>query len=656
MSKQKVTVIVEDATVVDVLQVNRTTVNRIVVRTSNAAIQIPVGWPSSENVIVQNNPSLDLLLSTSIEKVVLGNTVLLGDTQRYLYNDSSFVTNIIDSDYVNAILAPNNVEESVDSASDEVLFGRFNPLVWDSGGNQYGGADYRIIAGYQPDPEFPDEVVSVRDAEFLPYGTDGFNKFRLLLATFTPGIGIGAPLNINLNWDVLASGFYISISNPLDFVSRYVDEVIGFEGPPNAEVGSPQYPMGLGNEIKIERFNTTGPSPIPFGGSTWSEAWTTNPDWYLNTSPERGDESYITDYYSARDVTIINGSEEITGGATNQTKGGDASLWIKLKDTTGFEYGGYVSPLDNGARVNFNWRNATLNLSITNVSGSNFLKTYTSTTYTSSITNLTDINNAEGALASGDPDAPAHIPKYQPAFVTALGNLDAGYTGPFTSTEDKNRWPDAWSYGGNPTQRALGSGTWTFFDPVHKDDHPRSSSGPSVNYRHLYAAARITRPLGIAGSLVGDSAGGLDPAKGASYIERIYSTNNSFNASWVYYSFRLFTSSLASPPTNSDVVSGSDYKSPDVTQLGNQINNLSGFINNPGAGPQAFWFGIRASATQPNFFRTGSSASLLSDVTQTNATVFLQPSPKPANYLAEEYSLYGFVLQPGSTYVSIGRQ
>jgi len=652
MKKQIVTVIVEDATVVDVVQLEQTIVSRVKVGTSNDPVQIPVGWSSSENVVIQDNPSIDLLLKTSVDKVVLGNTVLLGDTQRYLYNDSSFVTNIIDSDYVNAILASNNVEESDDSAiSDEVRFGRFNPLVWDSGGAQYGGADYRIIAGYQPDPEFPDEVVSVRDAEFLPYGTEGFNKFRLLLATFTPTIGTGAPQTINLNWDVLASGFSISISNPLDFVSRYVDEVVDLE---TSSTG--QFPMSIGNIIKSENFNTTGPSPIPFGGSTWSQAWTTDADWYLNTLPNRGDEAYVTDFYSLRDVVNINGSEEITGGATNQTKGGSASLWVRLKDTTGFEYGGFVEPYDNGARINFNWRNATLNVSINNVSGSNFLKTYTSTTYTTSITNLTDINNAEGALASGDPDAPAHIPKYQPAFVTALGNLDAGYTGPFTSTEDKNRWPDAWSYGGNPTQRALGSGTWTLWPPVHKDDHPQISSGPSVNYRHLYAAARITRPLGIAGSFDGDSAGGLDPAKGASYIERIYSTNNSFNASWVYYSFWLFTSSLASPPTNSDVVSGSDYKSPDVTQLGNQINNLSGFINNPGAGPQAFWFGIRASATQPNFFRTGSSASLLSDVTQTNSTVFLQPSPTPANYLAEEYSLYGFVLQPGSTYVSIGRQ
>ena len=650
MKKQIVTVIVEDATVVDVVQLEQTIVSRVKVGTSNDPVQIPVGWSSSENVVIQDNPSIDLLLKTSVEKVAVGNTVLLGDTQRYLINDSAFVKEVVDSAYINAFLSAKD-SDARDSAT--VRFGRFNPLVWDSGGTEYGGADYRIITGYQTAPEFPDEVISVRDAEFLPYGEEGFNKFRLLLATFTPIIN--GPQTINLNWDQLVTTFSITVQNPDDFVSRYVDAVIDLE----ASSTSGQVPMDTGTRIKSENFNTAGPDPIPFGGSTWTQVWTTDTDWYLDTSPGRGDKSYVTDYYSLQDVSIATGgSEEIGGGSYNQTEGGDASLWLRLKDTTGFEYGGYASPFNNVGRIDFNWKNATITVSANNVSGKNFLKTYTSTTYTTSVSNLTNINNAVGSVYSGDADVPAHIPNTNPpAFVVALGEFNGSYTGPFQSGLNQERWPDAWLTGGTLSNTGLGSGTWTFDIPVHKNDHPQNSSGPSVNYRHLYASARFTRPPGIGGSFSGDSAGGLNPYKGASYTERTWDSYNSFTASWVYYSFWVFTSSLAAPPTNPDVVDGTDYNTPDVTQLGNQINNLDGFINNPAAEPQAFWFGIRASATQPNFFRTGSSSSLLSDVTVTTSNVNLEPIPLPdANYIAESFTIYGFVLQPGSTYVSIGRQ
>jgi hypothetical protein len=97
MKKQIVTVIVEDATVVDVVQLEQTIVSRVKVGTSNDPVQIPVGWSSSENVVIQDNPSIDLLLKTSVEKVAVGNTVLLGDTQRYLINDSAFVKEVVDS-------------------------------------------------------------------------------------------------------------------------------------------------------------------------------------------------------------------------------------------------------------------------------------------------------------------------------------------------------------------------------------------------------------------------------------------------------------------------------------------------------------------------------------------------------------------------------
>ena len=62
---------------------------------------------------------------------------------------------------------------------------------------------------------------------------------------------------------------------------------------------------------------------------------------------------------------------------------------------------------------------------------------------------------------------------------------------------------------------------------------------------------------------------------------------------------------------------------------------------------------VRSAANQPSTFQTGASSSLLSDVGTTNTTLDLEPDSPPAGYSAETYNLYGIVLQPGNTYVSI---
>jgi hypothetical protein len=76
-------------------------------------------------------------------------------------------------------------------------------------------------------------------------------------------------------------------------------------------------------------------------------------------------------------------------------------------------------------------------------------------------------------------------------------------------------------------------------------------------------------------------------------------------------------------------------------------------INNTVSVPRVFWFGVRASAVQPTSFQTGVNASLLNDVTRTAATVLLFPDITPSGYNSELYNLYGLILQPGNTYVSI---
>ena len=127
-----------------------------------------------------------------------------------------------------------------------------------------------------------------------------------------------------------------------------------------------------------------------------------------------------------------------------------------------------------------------------------------------------------------------------------------------------------------------------------------------------------------------------------------------FTASFTYPSFWIFTAGTGTPPTRAEIVDGDGYDTPTVSQLSDETRDFAGSVENPAAVPQAFWFGVRSSAAQPTRFQTGSSPALLSDVSKVDGSVSLEPDVPPSNYVAEDFNLYGIVLQPGTTYVSIG--
>ena len=172
-------------------------------------------------------------------------------------------------------------------------------------------------------------------------------------------------------------------------------------------------------------------------------------------------------------------------------------------------------------------------------------------------------------------------------------------------------------------------GTMTFTTPIHKDNN----SG-----RTITATTDFTRPATVTGT---------------EYTTQRVVSDSSISASFTYPSFRIFTSSTSNPPSRADIVDTNDFDSSVVTELGNQVKTLSQTINNPESLAQCMWFAVRSSASQPTSFQTGSSSSLLSDVTPTETTVSLEPDSPAAGYVAEGYNLYGITLQPGNTYVSI---
>ena len=175
---------------------------------------------------------------------------------------------------------------------------------------------------------------------------------------------------------------------------------------------------------------------------------------------------------------------------------------------------------------------------------------------------------------------------------------------------------------GGGVSNTSGSGTFTFSSELHQDN---------AGGRTLAVSTDMTRPAGVTGT---------------EYTVTDTASDTSLSASWTFPSLSTFTVSTGVAPTNA-IVDGTGFESY-VTTYGNQSRTLSQFITNSEATPQAFWFGVRSSASQPTTFQTGASAALLSDVTPTEATVNLSN-----NFTDEDYDFYGITLQPGQTYVSI---
>ena len=204
-----------------------------------------------------------------------------------------------------------------------------------------------------------------------------------------------------------------------------------------------------------------------------------------------------------------------------------------------------------------------------------------------------------------------------------------GYDLTISNISDSSNTSTTITTGQGTLSNSSDDGTMTFTTAIHKDNN----SG-----RTITATTDFTRPATVTGT---------------EYTTQRVVSDSSISASFTYPSFRIFTSSTSNPPSRGDIVDTNDFDSSTVTELGDQVKVLSQTVNNPESLAQCMWFGVRSSASQPTNFQTGSSASLLSDVTPTEATVDLEPDSSPAGYSAEEYKLYGITLQPGNTYVSI---
>jgi hypothetical protein len=344
-------------------------------------------------------------------------------------------------------------------------------------------------------------------------------------------------------------------------------------------------------------------SPLPSSSLNWDVAAT---GFSVSVdNPTDFTESYISSVLSISSITgFVAALGTFTAGSYSATPAGGVDWtrsftngWIRPYSTTisggsassrvAFNYtnNSIEQPYNtSSATFNINWATPTMGVSLGSLTGQTFLGRYTDVAYTVSITGITNSANYLNA-------------------VTASGGSVS-----------------------NP----IGSGTFVFTTPVHKNN--------TSDTRTVTNSTTFTRPVAVTG---------------ASYAATVTNTTSNPSTTFTYPSFWTWSTATSFVPQRADIVNGFGFKST-VTQLANQVKVFSSFVNNTQAVPRGFWFGIRTSASQPTSFRTGASASLLSDVAITTGTVALQPDSPGAGYVAENYSLYGITLQPGQTYVDIG--
>ena len=414
-----------------------------------------------------------------------------------------------------------------------------SPFVFDP--HTVNGVTTETLTGYKVIDNGTTTVESVRKTEIAN------DKLVVTLATFTPGLTAAATPGASLNWDVAATGFTATVDNPYDYTSKWISSVLAVAALNGSSVSA-----------VLADYSAGAYSATPAGGVDWTRTFST------------GGSSYIR-------------------SASTTSAGGSASgrLTFNYSDGTAHAY------TDNGATTHADfavtWATPThsINISLDNP-GKTFLKTYTTASYTPSVTGIADSNNRTFTISS------------------TSGDISETAT----------------------------AGVLTFATPIHK--------GNTGTARKVSLVTNIRRPQAVTGSAYNVDLASVD------------SGNVSASATFSYPSFWTWTCGTATTPALGDCVTDATATGFDATVniLGDQAKTFAATVNNTDSNPRAFWFAIKASASQPSNFKTGVDSSLMSAVNYVTSTISLHPETNPYN-ISETYNLYGFVLQPGNTYVSI---
>lgn len=211
-----------------------------------------------------------------------------------------------------------------------------HPLIFSTEGSDN---QFRRLVQYEDQNGVVSTVRSVDTS-----GTD----FIIELATFSPGI---QAIGESLFWDEPASGFTVTVDNPIDFPSQYLSQISRLD-------------VISGYHNNITDYSLSTYSNTPAGGVDWSQNVTT----------------------TASATIYSNGSG---------TNGGNASANVFFFDNFSAEYSDSVV-------VQHTWQNVGVDVYFSSLSGRTFLETYNSANYTINITGLQNAANSSiAASASG---------------------------------------------------------------------------------------------------------------------------------------------------------------------------------------------------------------------------------------------------------------
>ena len=257
-------------------------------------------------------------------------------------NGASVVFGTIPADYITDISGVlNDLNDAVGSLSGSTIASGA-PIVSKLGFTTSGDSSQ-----YRVNDFFFDVVggdVPVREATINAQGL-----LQIEVASFSPSVSANGQ---SLSWDQPATQWTVSVTNPDDFTSRYINNV-------NSTLTSAT--AGVTTDVSL--YSTSGPSATPLGGVDWTQTFSTDAD---------------SNIYS------------LTANLT----GGSASAVVSFDDNNGSTY-------SETSTISYNWQDASCDLSFSNLSGNTFLETYSSVGYTLTVNGLSNPSNASSVITTG---------------------------------------------------------------------------------------------------------------------------------------------------------------------------------------------------------------------------------------------------------------
>ena len=365
--------------------------------------------------------------------------------------------------------------------------------------------------------------------------------FAVQLADFSPSFSSTTLPSSSLNWDVACTGFSVSVNNPSDFLTQYISSVHSVE-------------QTSGTVSTLSNFTPGTRSPTPAGGVDWTQTFSTN----------------ATGVIRSTSTTIA---------------GGMASANIRYNSFSGTE-SLYTA---SNSTISVTWATPGLGISTTPLSGRTFLKTYTSTPYSISVSGI---------------------------------NVSSNYVHTVSGTQGSISNP-------------LGNGTLTFTTPIHKDN--------TGTNRRVSTSTTFTRPAAVTGT-------SYSVVLTASSTVSASFTYPSF---WLFTSGIPTLPVLSDIVSGSDFATGVTELGNQTRTFEEIIDNktvdaIAFWFGVKADVPQPGSFQTGSLNTDGT---VGLLSGV--EFTKATDPVDLKPASLPAGYNSVSYALYGITLQPGKVYVKI---